>query len=116
MGLAEHPERRSAHTLAQLQLAMELQRQVPILSLRQVMHKLHLLDEATLAVLEWEDPELLRSRSRVLVERLLITERARPAGIFSAAVTEGMRSLRHDALEKVVQGHLDMAQARAAYR
>lgn len=74
MGLAEHPERRSAHTLAQLQLAMELQRQVPILSLRQVMHKLHLLDEATLAVLEWEDPELLRSRSRVLVERLLITD------------------------------------------
>jgi len=74
MGLAEHPDRRSAHTLAQLQLAMELQRQVPILSLRQVLHKLRLLDEATLAVLEWEDPELLRSRSRVLVERLLITD------------------------------------------
>lgn len=57
--------------------------------------------------------ELLQNSETI---RQLIQERARPAGIFSAAVTEGMRSLRHDALEKVVQGHLDMAQARAAYR
>jgi hypothetical protein len=31
-------------------------------------------------------------------------------------VAEGMRSLRHDALEKVVQGLIDLKQARAAYR
>ncbi|TNF61831.1 MAG: type II/IV secretion system protein [Burkholderiales bacterium] len=48
--------------------------------------------------------------------RQLIQERARPSEIFEAAVREGMRSLRHDALEKVVQGRLDLRQARAAYR
>ncbi|MDV7396322.1 hypothetical protein RZS08_33315, partial [Arthrospira platensis SPKY1] len=48
--------------------------------------------------------------------RQLIQDRARPSEIFEAAVREGMRSLRHDALEKVVQGRLDIRQARAAYR
>ncbi|HMN91706.1 MAG TPA: GspE/PulE family protein [Hydrogenophaga sp.] len=48
--------------------------------------------------------------------RQLIQDRARPSEIFEAAVREGMRSLRHDALEKVVQGLLDIRQARAAYR
>ena len=47
---------------------------------------------------------------------LLIQERARPSELFEAAVREGMRSLRHDALEKVVQGRLDLRQARLAYR
>lgn len=46
----------------------------------------------------------------------LIQQRARPSQLFDAAVAEGMRSLRHDALEKVVQGRIDLKQARAAYR
>ncbi|QCB46073.1 GspE/PulE family protein [Hydrogenophaga sp. PAMC20947] len=46
----------------------------------------------------------------------LIQSRSRPSEIFAAAVNEGMRSLRHDALEKVVQGHIDLKQARSAYR
>ena len=46
----------------------------------------------------------------------LIQNRARPSEIFAAAVSEGMRSLRHDALEKVVQGHIDLKSARNAYR
>src|SRR5690606_30404765 len=48
--------------------------------------------------------------------KLMIQNRARPSDIFDVAVAEGMRSLRHDALEKVVQGRIDMKQARAAYR
>jgi type II secretory ATPase GspE/PulE/Tfp pilus assembly ATPase PilB-like protein len=48
--------------------------------------------------------------------KLLIQGRARPSDIFDAAVNEGMRSLRHDALEKVVQGRIDLKQARQAYR
>jgi len=46
----------------------------------------------------------------------LIQNRARPSEIFETAVNEGMRSLRHDALEKVVQGRIDLKQARTAYR
>jgi type II secretory ATPase GspE/PulE/Tfp pilus assembly ATPase PilB-like protein len=46
----------------------------------------------------------------------LIQNRARPSELFDAAVTEGMRSLRHDALEKVVQGLIDLKQARTAFR
>jgi type II secretory ATPase GspE/PulE/Tfp pilus assembly ATPase PilB-like protein len=46
----------------------------------------------------------------------LIQGSARPSEIFDAAVAEGMRSLRHDALEKVVQGLIDLKQARTAYR
>jgi type II secretory ATPase GspE/PulE/Tfp pilus assembly ATPase PilB-like protein len=46
----------------------------------------------------------------------LIQDRARPTEIFDVAVREGMRSLRHDALEKVVQGRIDLKQARTAYR
>ncbi|MNR68593.1 hypothetical protein D3C85_1932460 [compost metagenome] len=45
----------------------------------------------------------------------LIQSRARPSEIFETAVNEGMRSLRHDALEKVVQGRIDLKQARTAY-
>ena len=48
--------------------------------------------------------------------RPLIQRQARPSEIFDAAVAEGMRSLRHDALEKVVQGLIDLKQARLAYR
>ena len=46
----------------------------------------------------------------------LIQQRARPTEIYDLAVREGMRSLRHDALEKVVQGRIDLKQARTAYR
>ena len=45
----------------------------------------------------------------------LIQHRARPSEIFDTAVAEGMRSLRHDALEKVVQGMIDLKQARSAF-
>ncbi|MDO9292513.1 MAG: ATPase, T2SS/T4P/T4SS family, partial [Hydrogenophaga sp.] len=48
--------------------------------------------------------------------KLLIQNRARPSELFDTAVSEGMRSLRHDALEKVVQGLIDLKQARIAYR
>ncbi len=47
--------------------------------------------------------------------RLLIQRNARPTEIFDEAVRSGMRSLRHDALEKWVQGHIDLRQARSAY-
>ncbi|MDP2263933.1 MAG: GspE/PulE family protein [Hydrogenophaga sp.] len=57
--------------------------------------------------------EILQNSRQV---KQLIQSRARPADLFDAAVAEGMRSLRHDALEKLVQGRLDLAQARMAYR
>ena len=47
--------------------------------------------------------------------RLLIQRNARPSAIFDAAVRGGMHSLRHDALEKWVQGRIDLRQARVAY-
>jgi type II secretory ATPase GspE/PulE/Tfp pilus assembly ATPase PilB-like protein len=47
--------------------------------------------------------------------RDLIQRRARPTEVFEAACRMGMRSLRHDALEKMVQGKIDLAQARVAY-
>jgi len=47
--------------------------------------------------------------------RLLIQRNARPGEIHDQALHEGMRSLRHDALEKWVQGKIDLHQARSAY-
>ena len=47
--------------------------------------------------------------------RLLIQRNARPTEIFEEAVRSGMRSLRQDALEKMVQGLIDLRQARVAY-
>lgn len=47
--------------------------------------------------------------------RLLIQRHARPVDIFEEAVRNGMRSLRHDALEKWFQGKTDLRQARVAY-
>jgi type II secretory ATPase GspE/PulE/Tfp pilus assembly ATPase PilB-like protein len=47
--------------------------------------------------------------------RALIQSRARPLEIFNAAIKNGMRSLRHDALEKFVQGRIDLKQAKMAY-
>jgi type II secretory ATPase GspE/PulE/Tfp pilus assembly ATPase PilB-like protein len=45
----------------------------------------------------------------------LIQNRAGTSDILSEAFRQGMRSLRQDALEKVVQGRIDLKQARAAY-
>ena len=50
-----------------------------------------------------------------LTLRGLIQRHAPPREIFEAAVGQGMRSLRHDAIEKVLQGRIDLAQARLAY-
>lgn len=47
--------------------------------------------------------------------RLLIQRNARPTEIYESAISAGMRSLRHDALEKYVQGLIDLRQARMAY-
>ncbi|CAM3567532.1 GspE/PulE family protein [Polaromonas hydrogenivorans] len=47
--------------------------------------------------------------------RLLIQRNARPAEIYEEAIKSGMRSLRHDALEKCFQGLIDLHQARLAY-
>lgn len=47
--------------------------------------------------------------------RLLIQRNARPNEIFEEAIRSGMRSLRQDALEKWVQGRIDLRQARVAY-
>ena len=47
--------------------------------------------------------------------RALIQQRARPTEVFEAATRSGMHSLRHDALEKVLQGRVDLEQARSAY-
>ncbi len=49
------------------------------------------------------------------VIRELIQKHARPNDLFDAAIASGMRSLRHDALEKLVQGKIDLNQARVAY-
>ncbi len=56
--------------------------------------------------------EILQNHREI---RSLIQDRARPNVIFDMAVSLGMRSLRHDALEKVVQGRIDLKQARTAY-
>lgn len=47
--------------------------------------------------------------------RELIQHNARLADIYAHAIGMGMRSLRHDALEKWLQGLIDLPQARAAY-
>ncbi|MFP8835569.1 GspE/PulE family protein [Hydrogenophaga sp. XSHU_21] len=56
--------------------------------------------------------EILQNHREI---RSLVQDRARPSAIFDTAVALGMRSLRHDALEKVVQGLIDLPQARTAY-
>ena len=56
--------------------------------------------------------EVLESNPTI---RTLIQAKARPTEIFDAAVLAGMRSLRHDALEKMVSGRIDLQQAKSAY-
>jgi type II secretory ATPase GspE/PulE/Tfp pilus assembly ATPase PilB-like protein len=43
----------------------------------------------------------------------LIQERARVAEIVATALAEGMRTLKQDGIEKVLQGITDMKQVRA---
>ncbi|MDB5914575.1 MAG: hypothetical protein JWP22_3250 [Ramlibacter sp.] len=47
--------------------------------------------------------------------RELVQHRARSSAIFDEAIASGMRSLRQDAIEKVVQGKIDLVQARMAF-
>lgn len=76
-----------ARNLPELQQALMSQRRQPIISLRQALLQLGLMDEAALAALEQEDPQLLGSRSHVLVERVLVSDQdwhramARVAGL-----------------------------------
>jgi len=56
--------------------------------------------------------EVLESNATI---RSLIQAKSRPTEIFDAAVLAGMRSLRHDALEKMVSGRIDLQQAKSAY-
>ena len=51
------------HNLHQLLVAMECMHCMPVISLRQAILQLHLLDAVTLERLEAESPDLLRSRS-----------------------------------------------------
>ncbi len=50
-----------------------------------------------------------------LTIKRLIQTRTGSSEILTEALRHGMRSLRHDALEKVVQGRIDLKQARMAY-
>ena len=56
---------------------------------------------------------------RILVtptfERAVKKLHAQQKASLDEAVRTGMRSLRHDALEKFVQGRIDLRQARIAY-
>ncbi len=80
------------HTLDQLRIAQELQRRQPVVSLRQALESMRMLDESTLSALEREDPDLLRSRAKELVTRLLLSEDelqralARVAGVVEVEV------------------------------
>jgi len=46
--------------------------------------------------------------------RLLVQKRARPAEILALALSEGMRSLRQDGIEKVLAGQTSLAEVRAS--
>lgn len=63
-----------AHNLREVLLAIEQQRGQPIVSLRDALLQLRLLDGLTIDALQREDPSLLRSRSAELVQRRLLTE------------------------------------------
>jgi len=46
--------------------------------------------------------------------RQLVQKRARPAEILALALSEGMRSLRQDGIEKVLAGLTSLAEVRAS--
>ena len=62
-----------ATSLAELALAVERLHGEPVLTLRQALAQLQLLDDDTLDALQRERPELLRNRSSELVKRLLVS-------------------------------------------
>jgi len=73
--------------LLALQQALMAQRRAPVVDLHQALLQMNLLDEPSILALEREDPQLLHSRSRRLVERLLVSDQdwhramARVAGL-----------------------------------
>lgn len=64
----------AARNLPELLQALQSLRRAPIVDLKQALLQLHVLDEATIAALDQEDPQLFHSRSRKLVERVLVSE------------------------------------------
>lgn len=70
---AAAPQPAPVQTLEQLLATMELQRRQPVISLRQALQQMRLLDTAMLDALQREDPDLLRSKSADLVRRVLVT-------------------------------------------
>lgn len=64
----------AARNLPELQQALQSLRRAPIVDLRQALQQLQVMDQAAIAALEQEDPQLFHSRSRTLVERVLISE------------------------------------------
>jgi hypothetical protein len=60
--------------LLALQQALMAQRREPVLDLHQALLQMQLMDEAAIRALEQEDPQLLHSGSRRLVDRLLVSD------------------------------------------
>ena len=67
------PVHAPVRNLAQLVQAIEWQHRWPVINLREALLQLRILDEGTVQTLHREDPDLFRSRSHELVERLLLT-------------------------------------------
>lgn len=73
--------------LLELQQALMAQRRRPVLDFQHALLELGLMDEEAIRALEAEDPQLLHSRSRRLVERVLVSDQdwhramARVAGL-----------------------------------
>ena len=61
-------------TLTELGAAIDRLRHAPVITLRQALEQLGLMDPAQLNALQDEDPLLLRSRSAELVDRVLVTD------------------------------------------
>lgn len=64
----------AARNLPELQQALQSLRRAPIVDLQQALLQLQVMDEAAIAALDQEDPQLFHSRSRKLVERVLVSE------------------------------------------
>lgn len=60
--------------LLALQQALMAQSHEPVVDLHQALLQMQLMDEAAILALEQEDPQLLHSASRRLVERLLVSD------------------------------------------
>ena len=98
------PSRQAAHNLAQLILAQEEQHRQPIVSLRDALLRLRLLDEPRLNELAMESPDLLRSRSSELVQRLLLTEDELHRALLVVRELHDVRELLEDERGALVGG------------